>query len=91
MFETYLASSELVFFWEGETIDKSMMFSDFEATLDGYVGLQAYAGEEKRAAYVQLDDSLKVNGVVLFTIGFDEAGFAERSWNLPLRHIPTPF
>lgn len=87
MFETYLASSELVFFWEGESIDKSMMFSDFEATLDGYVGLQGYAGEEKRAAYVQLDDSLKVNGIVLFTIGFDEAGFAERSWNLPLRHM----
>lgn len=87
MFETYLASSELVFFWEAETIDKSMMFSDFEATLDGYVGLQAYANEEKRAAYVQLDDRLKVNAVVLFTIGFDEAGFAERSWNLPLRHM----
>lgn len=87
MFETYLASSELVFFWEGESIDKSMMFSDFEATLDGYVGLLAYANEEKRAAYVQLDDALRVSGVVLFTIGFDESGFAERSWNLPLRHM----
>ena len=85
MFETYLASSEMVFFWEGESIDKSMMFSDFEATLDGYVGLLAYANEEKRAAYVQLDDALRVSGVVLFTIGFDESGFAERSWNLPLR------
>lgn len=87
MFETYLASSELVFFWEGESIDKSMMYSDFEATLDGYVGLHAYANEEKRAAYVQLDDMLNVSGVVLFTIGFDEGGFAERSWNLPLRHM----
>lgn len=87
MFETYLASSELVFFWEGENIDKSMMFSDFEATLDGYVGLQVYANEEKRAAYVQLDDALRVSAVVLFTIGFDDSGFAERSWNLPLRHM----
>lgn len=87
MFETYLASSELVFFWDGESIDKSMMFSDFEATLDGYVGLLAYAHEEKRAAYVQLDDNLQVNGVVLFTIAFDDGGFAERSWNLPLRHM----
>lgn len=87
MFETYRGSSELVFFWDGAAIDKSMMFSDFEATLDGYIGLQAYAGEEKKAAYVQLDDRLRVNGIVLFTIGFDEAGFAERSWNLPLRHM----
>lgn len=87
MFESNLASTELVFFWDGESIDKAMMFSDFEATLDGYVGLQAYARENKRAAYVQLDDALKVRAMVLFTIGFDEAGFAERSWNLPLRHM----
>ncbi|MDP2225857.1 MAG: hypothetical protein Q8J78_00050 [Moraxellaceae bacterium] len=87
MFDTYLASSELVFFWDGESIDKSMMFSDFEATLDGYVGLQAYAAEEKRAAYVQLDDQLQVRAVVLFSIAFDDAGFADRSWNLPLRHM----
>lgn len=87
MFDTNLASAEMVLFWEGEGIDKVMMFSDFEATLDGYVGLSAYAGAEKRAAYVQLDEALKVRACVLFTIGFDNAGFAERSWNLPLRHM----
>lgn len=87
MIESSLAASELVFFWDGENIDKSMMFSDFEATLDGYVGLQVYAGDEKRAAYVQLDEVLQVRAVVLFTIAFDEAGFADRSWNLPLRHM----
>lgn len=87
MFDTYLASSELVLFWESESIDKAMVFSDFQATLDGYVGISSYSGEEKRAAYVQLDDSLKVRACVLFTIGFDAAGFPERSWNLPLRHM----
>ncbi len=87
MFETYLASSEMVLFWEGESIDKVMVFSDFQATLDGYVGIPAYAGEEKRAAYVQLDDRLKVRRCVLFLIAFDASGFPERSWNLPLRHM----
>lgn len=87
MFETYLASSELVLFWESESIDKAMMYSDFQATLDGYVGIAGYAGEEQRAAYVQLDDNLRVRSCVLFTIGFDAAGFPERSWNLPLRHM----
>jgi hypothetical protein len=87
MFETYLASSELVLLWEGESVDKTMMFSDFQATLDGFVGISAYASEEKRAAYVQLDDNLKVRACVLFTIGFDAGGFPERSWNLPLRHM----
>ncbi len=87
MFETYLAASEMVLFWESESIDKVMMFSDFQATLDGYVGIPAYAGDEKRAAYVQLDDNLKVRRCVLFLIGFDGSGFPERSWNLPLRHM----
>lgn len=87
MFENNLASTELVFFWDGESIDKAMVYSDFEATLDGYVGISSYAGEDKRAAYVQLDDALQVRAVVLFTIGFDREGFPERSWNLPLRHM----
>jgi hypothetical protein len=87
MFETNLASAEMVLFWDGESIDKAMMFSDFEATLDGYVGLSVYAGRSKQAAYVQLDDSLRVRACVLFLIGFDSGGFAERSWNLPLRHM----
>ncbi|MFN3587181.1 MAG: hypothetical protein ACK4UT_06735 [Moraxellaceae bacterium] len=87
MIDSSLTASELVLFWDGEHIDKSMMFSDFEATLDGYVGLVAYAGDERRAAYVQLDDELQVRAVVLFTIAFDEYGFADRSWNLPLRHM----
>lgn len=87
MFESNLASTELVLIWGGESVDKAMMFSDFEATLDGYVGLAAYAGQDKRAAYVQLDDALKVRAVVLFTIAFDREGFPERSWNLPLRHM----
>lgn len=87
MFDTYLASNELVLFWEGESIDKAMVYSDFQATLDGYVGVPAYAGDEKHAAYVQLNDQLKPCACVLFTIGFDEAGYPERSWNLPLRHM----
>lgn len=87
MFESYLASSEMVLFWESESTDKAMMYSDFQATLDGYVGITAYAGEEKRAAYVQLDDYLRVRSCVLFMIGFDASGFPERSWNLPLRHM----
>lgn len=87
MFESFLASPELVLFWDGESIDKAMMYSDFQATLDGYVGINAYAGDDKHAAYVQLDDGLNVRGCVLFSIGFDSAGFPERSWNLPLRHM----
>lgn len=87
MFETYLASSELVLFWDKEGVEKTMVYSDFQATLDGMVGINGYERQERRAAYVELNDNLKVRACVLFTIGFDNAGFPERSWNLPLKHM----
>lgn len=87
MFETYQASSELVIFWGKENIEKTMMYSDFQATLDGMVGISGFERQERRAAYVELDDGLKVRACVLFIIGFDASGFPERSWNLPLKHM----
>ena len=78
MFENNRASTELVFFWDGEVIDTAMVFSDFEATLDGYVGQSAYAGLEKHAAYVQLDDA---RAAVTFDRMVPPASFADyRSW-----------
>ncbi len=87
MFETNQASCELVFFWDGENVARSMLYPDFEASLDGVVGIAAYAGELKRAAYVQLDAGLNIRSCALFGIRFEADGFPERSWNIPLRHI----
>lgn len=81
------SACELVLFWDDERIDRSMMFSDFEATLDNVVGIPAYAGQTRRGGYVRLNPQLSVTACVLFTIDFAKDGFPDRSWNIPLRHL----
>lgn len=76
----------VLFFGEGG-VCKGLLYSDFEAVLDGVVGMQEFAGHEMKAAYVTVNGRMLVTGIVLFLISFDENGVADRSWNIPLRHM----
>ncbi len=78
---------ELVVFWEAGEISRILLGSDFHACLDGYVPLQVFAGRTLPAIYVELDAALQPIAFVFFEMVFDVAGWAERSWNLPLRHM----
>lgn len=80
-------SNEAVLFFEDGDVSKEMTYSEFEAILDGVVGMDDFAAETVRAAFVVVDGQLKVTGSVLFMISFDRQGYADRSWNLPLRHL----
>lgn len=80
-------SNEAVLFFEKDQITKEMTYSEFEAILDGVVGLHDFAGEKIKAAFVIVSGRLKATAVVLFTITFDRQGFADKAWNLPLRHL----
>lgn len=80
-------SNEAVLFFEEGQVSKEMTWSEFEAILDGVVGINDFAGEKRLAAFVTVTGRLKVTGVALFTITFDKQGFADKSWNLPLRHL----
>ncbi|MFZ5756098.1 MAG: hypothetical protein ACOY3X_04305 [Pseudomonadota bacterium] len=79
--------AEVVLFFGVGGICKGLLYSDFEAVLDGVVGMQEFAGHEMKAAYVTVNGRLQVTGIVLFLISFDERGVADRSWNIPLRHM----
>lgn len=79
--------SEVVLFFGTGGVAKGLLYSDFEAVLDGVVGMQEFAGHEMKAAYATVNNRHLVTGVVLFTIGFDEGGVADRTWNIPLRHM----
>jgi hypothetical protein len=80
-------ASEAVLFFGERGIVKSMLYSDFEAILDGMVGVPEFAGDEMKAAYCAVDDGLNVVAVVLFLVEFDDDGMADKSWNIPLRHL----
>lgn len=87
MMQDSQVSTEAVLFFERGDISKEMMFPEFEAVLDGVVGLNDCAGESMRAAYVIINPRLQVTACVLFLIGFDRLGYADKSWNIPLRHL----
>lgn len=79
--------SEVVLFFGARGVCKALLYSDFEAVLDGVVGMQEFAGQTMKAAYATVNGRHQVTGLVLFTIAFDADGVADRSWNIPLRHM----
>ena len=81
------ASVEAIFFFDEKGVCKEMMHAEFEAILDGVVGLSEFAGDKIKAAFVVINALHQVESCVLFTIGFDRQGNASKSWNLPLRHL----
>lgn len=80
-------TSEAVLFFDDRGIVKSMLYSDFEAILDGMVGVPEFADSEMRGAFCMVDGRLQVVAMVLFLIDFDEDGMADTTWNVPLRHL----
>ncbi|MDI9245043.1 DNA repair protein [Marinobacter sp. CHS3-4] len=73
-----------VFFMDGSDVARQMRASEFEAFLDGYVGLSDLADTEVKAVLLHLSPSLQVQALVFFNIYFDEEGQADSSWNLPI-------
>lgn len=78
---------EAVFFFGRKGITKEMRYTEFEAVLDGVVGMTGLASREVQAAYLKITPNLEVHSVVLFLIEFDDRGFADQDWNIPLRHL----
>jgi hypothetical protein len=78
---------EAVVFFSDHGIDKEMLYPEFEAVLDGVVAIGQYAGRQLRAAYVSINPRLLIRSAVFFLLDFDEKGFADRGWNIPLRQL----
>lgn len=80
-------TSEAILFFGDRGVSKSMLFSDFEAILDGMVGVPEFAAEQIRGAYCLVNGRLQVVALALFLIDFDDDGMADHTWNVPLRHL----
>lgn len=81
------AMNEAVFLFDDGRITRELLFTEFEAILDGFIPIPDFAGASIKAAYTQVDGDLVVIGIVFFLIGFDEHGMVDRRWNLPLRQL----
>jgi hypothetical protein len=76
-----------VFLMDGVDVARQMRATEFDAFLDGYVGLSDLADTDVQAVFVQLGDDLLVRGLVFFRIYFDEEGRADSHWNIPVESL----
>lgn len=80
---------EAVLFFENQSIIKEMRYTEFEAVLDGVVGIPELSRKHMEACFVTLTSALDLTACVLFLIKFDSKGFADSDWNIPLRHLAS--
>ena len=83
---TGITTDAVMFFSDGEVV-KEMLYPEFEAILDHVVGIEEFSGMTMPAAFVRINAALQVRAVVLFLIDFDDGGYVDRSWNIPLSHL----
>lgn len=79
--------AEAVLFFEHGALCRTMLKVEFDALLDQVVGIADFAGQTVDAAYVTILPGLLIEAVVLFRIGFDDDGYADRHWDLPLEQL----
>lgn len=87
MFASDAEFSEAVLFIEGNRVSREMLYSEFEAVLDGVVPMNALAGQTAQAVYLRVNQQLQIIAAVFFRIDFDADGNADRRWNLPLQQF----
>jgi hypothetical protein len=78
---------EAVLLFKGAEVIEQMLYPEFEGVLDHVTCLPQYADERVRGCYVRVHPNLTIGGVIFFCIDFDEHGYADRSWSLPLRRL----
>lgn len=86
-FSTDISSDAVIFFDEQNRIAKEMIYTEFEAVLDHVVGIAEFKRQTMRAAFVKINSQLNIKAAVFFTIDFDDKGYVNPSWNIPLDHL----
>lgn len=88
MFSGYTSGEyqSVIFFVDGH-VDREMMFSEFEAILDNFVPVPAYADKDIQAVCLGINGQLKIVSAIFFLLHFDSAGNADHKWNIPLQEL----
>jgi len=75
---------EAVVFFDDGNISKEMRFSEFEAVLDGYVGMPELSDSSAECCYLLINKDLSVGSAVFFLLSFDTKGMPDTSWDIPI-------
>jgi len=87
MSQFHAESAQAVMFFDGNRLTREMLYSEFEAILDGFVPVVELASQTARVVYLQIAPGLAVEAAVFFTLVFDAEGMADRRWNIPLEQL----
>jgi hypothetical protein len=79
--------TDAVFIFRDGSVIKEMMMSEFDALLDGLFEMPELKNQKALAVYVQIDQQLKVRGLVFFLLGFTQKGQVLPEWNIPLQQL----
>ncbi len=79
--------SDAIFFFSGQQIVKQMLYSEFDALLDGVVEASEFKAQRVNAVFLQIDTQLKIRGLVCFYLSFTDEGFVTNDWNIPLQQL----
>lgn len=79
--------TEAVMFFSERGVCKEVLYTEFEALLDGLVATPEFADETMDAVFLQINNRLQVRAAVFFTMDFDMDGYVNRLWNMPLRQL----
>lgn len=79
--------TEAVMFFSERGVCKEVLYTEFEALLDGLVATPEFADETIEAVFLQINNRLQVRAAVFFTMDFDMDGHVNRLWNMPLRQL----
>ncbi|WP_230537226.1 sodium:proton antiporter [Teredinibacter turnerae] len=77
----------VMFFGENGFIAKEMLYTEFEALLDGYVLSHDWQNRQARAVFVEIDARYRIKTAIFFRIDFNAKGEVDASWNVPLRQL----
>ena len=81
------SANEAVFFMKDHAVSRQMLFSEFEALLDGLSSIPDYVDEDAYAVYSVIGQYGEIEAAVFFKIYFDEESHADTSWNVPVEKL----
>ncbi|GAB3107086.1 hypothetical protein G8770_07175 [Aestuariicella hydrocarbonica] len=82
-----VTAAEAVLIFTGKKLERELLYSEFEAVLDGFVPLPEQAGQTVTAVFLRITESHHVSAAVFFTIDFDQSGYPDQRWNVPIEQL----
>ncbi|WP_370978490.1 hypothetical protein [Agaribacterium sp. ZY112] len=87
IFDANELAQAVFFFDEQGRLIKELHIAEFQAVLDGFVGLSDLSGVEARACYAEINSELKICKLLFFTLPVNPDGSIHKAWHLPLANL----